>query len=201
MANRPRPPVLAPQRAAAVAGRLWRARPLVQTLALIPRGGDGSWPVSADAVVQLPGPAFSPGQLHCARVDAVRFVLHDRLTPDIALHVGPMALHPFAVSNRANTYVYQEKSGAVFYLRLFYASKAGVRSRTAAPTTMLMDPDLRQLVHAIVLVLGRFKLWHVGQLEALQSAGGSAKIYMEEAKGASMDSLRAVAGMMADTSF
>ena len=68
-------------------------------------------------------------------------------------------------------------------------------------TTMLMDPDLRQLVHAIVLVLGPFKLWHVGQLKALQSVDGSAKFYMEEARGASMDSLRAVAGMMADTGF
>jgi len=68
-------------------------------------------------------------------------------------------------------------------------------------TTMLMDPDLRQLVHAIVLALGPFKAWHSRQLKALKSVGGSARFYMEEAHGASMDSLRAVAGKMADVGF
>jgi hypothetical protein len=75
-------------------------------------------------------------------VDALQFPLHSRVSPDAALHVGPMALHPFAVGNRTNTYVYQEKSGAVFYLRLFYSNlRSGERTRNTKGAATADDAD------------------------------------------------------------
>lgn len=62
---------------------------------------------------------FPAGQFTCPKVLSMLLPLHDRLHPSIALrNIGPMALHPFTVSNRRNVYVYQEKTGAVYYLRL-----------------------------------------------------------------------------------
>ena len=62
---------------------------------------------------------YSPGQLACKCVHTSRFNLHPRLPINRALNIlSSTALHQFVVTNRRNVYVYQERSGAVFYLRL-----------------------------------------------------------------------------------
>jgi hypothetical protein len=59
---------------------------------------------------------FGGGHFACPRVLALSFPLHDRLKPEIALQ--GVGLHPFAINNRRNIYLYKEKSGSVYYLEL-----------------------------------------------------------------------------------
>jgi hypothetical protein len=62
---------------------------------------------------------FVPGHFACPRRESLTLPVHERVAPAVALsNLVTLALLPFAVTNRVHVYVYQEKSGAVFYMRL-----------------------------------------------------------------------------------
>lgn len=69
---------------------------------------------------------FMPGTFDCAVVWVVHFPLHPRLTSGTTGPAGKSrgipalrtVLNSFSVNNRKNMFVYQERSGSVFYLRL-----------------------------------------------------------------------------------
>lgn len=67
--------------------------------------------------------SFAPGHFACDRVHSMHLALHDRLPAAVALQtLAETALHPFAVTNRRHVFVYQQKCGAVFFLRIIDAA-------------------------------------------------------------------------------
>lgn len=73
-----------------------------------------NWPSSGNSLPEPP--IFTAGQFACPRVLALKFSLHDRLNPELALQ--NIGLYPFQVSNRRHIYLYRETNGNIFYLQL-----------------------------------------------------------------------------------
>ena len=62
---------------------------------------------------------FTDGKFACPCVHRMHIQLHERLPAAVALQtLADTALHPFMVTNRRHMFVYQEKSGSVFFLKL-----------------------------------------------------------------------------------
>jgi hypothetical protein len=85
---------------------------------LKPLGSDskmGKKPVSTDGdlISQYENEHFA-----CPKVLSAVFPLHDRLQASLVLKTLATALSPFIVNNRSNLYVYEDKKGSVFYLKL-----------------------------------------------------------------------------------
>jgi len=60
-----------------------------------------------------------PGEFACDCVHVISLTLHERVAPAVAMRsIASTALHPFVVINRKNLFVYRERSGKVFYLKL-----------------------------------------------------------------------------------
>ena len=61
----------------------------------------------------------APASFACAEQAVLQFPLHARLPLDHAVRiVAEEALLPFAVSNRGSVFVYKQKDGSIFYMRL-----------------------------------------------------------------------------------
>ncbi|CCI40584.1 unnamed protein product [Albugo candida] len=62
---------------------------------------------------------FWPGQFECPLQYSAFFKLHDRLAPNVALNMlCTSALEQFQVHNRRHLFVYRDRSGHVFYLKI-----------------------------------------------------------------------------------
>lgn len=86
----------------------------------------------AESVIPPTGHNFAPGSFRCKEVWEMPFLLHPRLKtgPDRSgISRGIKALHGvlnrFSVYNRSNMFVYQEKDGNVFYIRLHERTNEG----------------------------------------------------------------------------
>lgn len=82
---------------------------------------------------------FRPGQFECPLIRTLVLPLHERVRPDIALRaLRTQALDPFLVMNRRNMFVFQQKNGSVFYIRV--VSSDGVEG----PETTASSPRDRE---------------------------------------------------------
>ena len=67
-----------------------------------------------------PAKKFKLGEFECPCVHRVILPLHWRFNSNTALNaIIQLVLHPFAVSNRKNLFVYKTTSERIFYLRIF----------------------------------------------------------------------------------
>jgi hypothetical protein len=83
---------------------------------------------------------FKWGGLSCRCVHVMKLALHSRIPVNKAVAaLVSTALHPFAVANRKNLFVYREKTGKVFYLKLLDSS---VSSTGATPTKKPLTPAI-----------------------------------------------------------
>ena len=63
--------------------------------------------------------AFAPGEFACPLKFTVAFALNHRLKPANVVHaLSSSVLDPFAINNRSHCYVYRDRLGHVFYMRL-----------------------------------------------------------------------------------
>lgn len=63
--------------------------------------------------------SFAPGSFACSVVWEKHFPLHPRLHGKDGMSAIRSVLSSFTVTNRNNLYVYKEKSGSIFYLRIY----------------------------------------------------------------------------------
>lgn len=67
---------------------------------------------------------YHPGQFECVRVHSIELPLNERVDPSLAYAtLTNSSLDPFAVSNRAGLFVYQDSKRNVFYMRLFMETR------------------------------------------------------------------------------
>lgn len=75
------------------------------------------------------------GAFACPLVHSMRFLLHRRLSTEHAMGIlASSVFHPFVVSNRSNVYVYRERNGHVFYLRLCDGKTGTEKSDAITPS-------------------------------------------------------------------
>ncbi|TMW67402.1 hypothetical protein Poli38472_011022 [Pythium oligandrum] len=80
------------------------------------------------------GAFYWPGQFECDRKYAAFFRLHERLVPNIALNtLCTSALEPFQVHNRRHIFVYRDKGGHVFYIKMSVSVAPEVRTSSERP--------------------------------------------------------------------
>jgi iron-sulfur cluster repair protein YtfE (RIC family) len=91
---------------------------------------------------------FASGYYSCPLMESLIFPLHERLPIKIAIaNLGPQALYPFTVSNRENVFVYQEKSGNVFYITLIEYDT----NNPAAAANLSSHPNIAATGPAIIM--------------------------------------------------
>ncbi|KAF2077134.1 hypothetical protein CYY_001581 [Polysphondylium violaceum] len=62
---------------------------------------------------------YQPGEFSCPLVHSMFLPLNDRLAPSVAIRgLTSAALHPFSVTNRKKMFVYRERGGNIFYMKL-----------------------------------------------------------------------------------
>jgi hypothetical protein len=86
---------------------------------------------------------FRAGQFSCPRVYKAVIPLHPRLPAVRALRsLTGSSLHQFVVNNRHNLFVFQEKSGKIFYIRLSHRAQTSSSSRSVSThSTPLPSPS------------------------------------------------------------
>ena len=104
------------------------------------------------------------GQFECPLQLTFEFDLHERLTPSIALNtLCSNALQHFQVHNRRRVFVYSDKSGSIFYLKLFksndlmkiFVNIYGIEAPDEEITTSLRRILERKLDEATQLILSK----------------------------------------------